>query len=282
LSQAKHEKLSTALVAAEATLVQKKAVLAGNIRTIYLQNQLSPIEVLASSGSISEFIDRQQYLSTLQESTGEIIGQITALKAQLESQRIEQEQLMAEQTVIRQGLQAQRTEVANLLAETEGQESAYQSRVASNSERVKQLKAQQAAYLEKLNGGGQYGGTGGYPAIWANACQDCLVDDWGMYNRECVSYSAWHRWANGKRMPYWGGRGNANQWPSNAMAAGILTNKTPAINSTAVFMGGPYGHVAQVIGIDGSMIKLAQYNADNTGRFSITTTHVNNIDWFIH
>ena len=31
-------------------------------------------------------------------------------------------------------------------------------------------------------------GNGGYPAVWANAPMDSLVDSWGMYNRECMSY----------------------------------------------------------------------------------------------
>jgi len=30
-----------------------------------------------------------------------------------------------------------------------------------------------------------------YPAKWKDVPQDSMFDDWGMYNRECVSFVAW-------------------------------------------------------------------------------------------
>ena len=38
---------------------------------------------------------------------------------------------------------------------------------------------------------------------------------------QCVSYTAWKVYQKNGYMPYWGGVGNANQWPGNADSAGI-------------------------------------------------------------
>ena len=67
-------------------------------------------------------------------------------------------------------------------------------------------------------------------------------------------------------MPYWGGRGNANQWPGNARAAGIGTGTTPRAGSVGVIMAGQYGHTVWVesVNSDGT-INISQYNYFNAG-----------------
>lgn len=103
-----------------------------------------------------------------------------------------------------------------------------------------------------------------YPAKWANPALDSVVDKWGMYNRECVSYTAWKVAESGRHMPHWGGRGNAYQWPANARGAGIPVSSSPRVGSVAVWgledIGG-VGHVAYVEATygDGSIL-ISQYN----------------------
>jgi surface antigen len=90
-----------------------------------------------------------------------------------------------------------------------------------------------------------------------------------MYNRECVSYTAWKVYSTYGYMPYWGGVGNANQWPGNAARAGIPTSSTPRVGSVAVWNVGYYGHVmwVEAVNADGS-IWISQYNYDFNGRYS--------------
>jgi surface antigen len=111
-------------------------------------------------------------------------------------------------------------------------------------------------------------GHGGYPAIWNNAGQDTLVDTWGMYNRECVSYAAWKVYQTYGYMPYWGGVGNANQWPGNAVRAGIPTGSTPRAGSVAISMAGGFGHAMWVEAVNGNTIYVSQYNYDLAGHYS--------------
>ena len=84
--------------------------------------------------------------------------------------------------------------------------------------------------------------------------QDTIADSWGMWNRECVSYTAWKVYQTYGYMPYWGGVGNANQWPGDAQAAHIPTGSTPRVHSVAISMGGAFGHATYVESVNGNSI----------------------------
>jgi len=110
---------------------------------------------------------------------------------------------------------------------------------------------------------------GGYPSKWdAPVRQDSLLDSWGMYNRECVSYTAWKVYQTFGNMPNWGGVGNANQWLADARRAGIATGSTPQVHSVAISMHGYYGHAMWVEQVSGNMIYVSQYNYDLHGNYS--------------
>jgi surface antigen len=108
-----------------------------------------------------------------------------------------------------------------------------------------------------------------YPNNWRSAPQDSMLDNWGMFNRECVSYTAWKVYESGRNMPYWGGSGNANQWPGDARAAGIPVDGNPKVGDVAIKPSGPYGHAMYVEHVysDGS-IYVSQYNAQLNGTYS--------------
>jgi surface antigen len=104
---------------------------------------------------------------------------------------------------------------------------------------------------------------------------DSVIDAWGMYNRECVSYTAFkvHQdylaGRNNRDMPYWGGIGNANQWDNNAYAYGIPVDNNPTPGAIAVSNSGFYGHVMYVESVNGDgTFNISQYNANLDGRYS--------------
>ena len=109
---------------------------------------------------------------------------------------------------------------------------------------------------------------GGYPAKWNDAPQDSMLDSWGMYNRECVSYAAWKVYQTYGYMPYWGGEGNANEWPRDAERSGIPIGTTPKVHSVAISMLGYYGHAMWVEAVNGDMVYVSQYNYDLNGHYS--------------
>jgi surface antigen len=93
-----------------------------------------------------------------------------------------------------------------------------------------------------------------------------------MYNRECVSYTAFRVAASGRYMPFWGGVGNANQWDDNARAIGIPVDSNPRAGDVAIKNSMPYGHAMYVESVNGNgTINISQYNAALDGRYSTNT-----------
>ena len=84
-----------------------------------------------------------------------------------------------------------------------------------------------------------------------------------MYICECVSYAAWKVFQTYGYMPYWGGRGNASQWPANASAAGYTVSSVPRAKSVGISQSGPYGHAVWVESVSGNRVYISQYNAAN-------------------
>ncbi len=119
---------------------------------------------------------------------------------------------------------------------------------------------------------------GGYPSFLYEPKQDSVVDPWGMYNRECVSYTAFKVNQKYGFMPNWGGRGNAFEWPDRAREMGIPVNNTPAVGSVLIWKNtGPNakehtwkGHSAFVEAIlsDGSLL-ISQMNFPGKAQYSV-------------
>ena len=112
---------------------------------------------------------------------------------------------------------------------------------------------------------------------------DSLVDSWGLYNRECVSYTAWKVWSTGRYMPYWGGRGNAKQWDDNARAEGIPVDGTPRAGDVAISNAGIYGHTMYVEEVyDDGSIRVSDYNQQWDGLYRMYTISAAKADTFVY
>jgi surface antigen len=283
-NNATQQKLTQQIADAKIQLATKKEILDENVRSIYQQSQISPLEMLASSKNFSDYVDRQQYLDRIKDHVQEAAAAIQKLKSDLEKQQVDVQNLIKQQSDLQTSLAIQQSEAQQLLADTRGQESAYAQQAAANNAHASELRAQQAAILAATFGGHASGGAacgGGYPGKWCNAPQDTLIDTWGMYNRECVSYTAFRVAASGRNMPYWGGRGNAKQWPGNAQGAGIPVDGSPRAGDVAISMAGPFGHAMYVESVSGGNINVSQYNYANNGEYSTMTIPASGL-YFIH
>ncbi len=248
----------------------QKAAMGQNFKSAYLEGDISSIEMVFSSKSISDYIDKQEYRNKIRESIQGALARIKQLKADLEKQKSNVEKVLNDQKAMRKRLVEQEAAKNALLEQTKGQEAEYQSMVGQKNSEIEELRAQQRAANLKFGGAANFEPRGGgYPSYWADPPMDSIVDDWGMYNRECVSYTAFRVAASGRYMPYWGGRGNANQWDDNARSAGISVDSTPQVGDVAVWSIGYYGHVMYVEAVygDGSIL-ISEYNYDWTGRYS--------------
>ena len=270
-NQAKSDDLQRQITEAQAELDRQKAILGENIKAMYLEGQISTLEMLASSKDLSDFVDKQEYRNSVSDKIKTTVQKITDLKQQLAKQKQEVEQLLVDQRAMNVQLDAQRAEQATLLAANESQQADLSAQIKSNNSQISDLRRQQAIENARYNIGSMKGdpNNGGYPTVWANAPQDSLIDNWGMYNRECVSFTAWKVWNSGRHMPYWGGYGNANQWDDNARAEGIPVDTNPREGDVAISNSGPFGHAMYVEAVGGNgTIYVSQYNAQLNGQYS--------------
>lgn len=281
----KSQRTAQAIADAQASMANQKSILSESIKAMYLGANVTPLEMLASSDSLSDFFDQQAYQDKIKDKVLGAMSEISTLKAKLEDEQAALKQFLADQENQKAQTQAKQAEANNLLAIASSNAAAADAQVRNSNAEILKLRAQQAAALAARfgNNGLLSGGTcgGGYPAIWCNAPQDSRVDNWGMYNRECVSYTAFKVWASGRNMPYWGGRGNANQWPANARAAGIPVDGNPRVGDVAISMLGPYGHAMYVEGVSGGNVFVSQYNFGNRGEYSTMTVPASGL-YFIH
>lgn len=277
LNEVKRDEIQSKIKIAEEELEKQKVLLGQNIKAIYVEGQTSTVVMLASSKDLSEFLDKQQYRETIQQKIKDTLDKINALKAQLKEQKSQIEQLLSDQQHMNEQLGTSQAEQSRLLAFTEEQKNQYTAQIRSNNSAIANLRAQQAALYAayaRRNGVRSYGvgeaGNGGYPSVWASAAQDTLVDDWGLYNRECVSYVAWKITNNGGHVPY--GLGNAADWVWRAERNQIPTGSTPKVGSAIVWESGDglgqLGHVAYVEAVNGDgSVEVSQYNVVH-GQFS--------------
>jgi surface antigen len=244
-------------------IAHHKAVLGQNIRAMYLEDEISTFEILASSNDLGSFMDKEQYRNEVKDKITQSIDKINELEKKLKK-------VIADQQAAQVQLNKQRAEQARLLALNKSQRAALDAKMKSNSSQISKLRAEQAAVNARLFGNGirHVADGSGYP--WAGVpFPNSMPDPWGMYKRQCVSYTAWKVANSGRHMPYWGGRGNANLWDDNARAAGIPVDRNPRVGDVAVSNSGTYGHVMYVEAVFGDgTIYVSQYNGNWTGRYS--------------
>ncbi len=284
LSQAKYDKISSDIAANQAKLDEQKIVLSANLKSMYLDSSITPIEMLASSSNISEFLDQQQYQDKIKTKIEEAMAQVQAIQASLEVQKSQISRILSDQKGQQAQLQQLQAEANALLVQAQQNAAAADAAVKANNSQLSGLKAQQQAILMAKFGNSLSGGAtcgGGYPGYLCNAAQDTVVDPWGMYNRECVSYTAFKVAQSGRRMPYWGGHGNANQWPDSARNAGIAVDGDPQVGDVAISLAGPFGHAMYVEAVSGGRIHVSQYNYGAPGTYSEMTISASGLS-FIH
>jgi peptidoglycan hydrolase CwlO-like protein len=239
---------------------------------LYVGQDVSELELIANAGSLSDLQTKTTNQEVVKGKLKQLSIEAKAAKAELEKEKRQLEvkqqdnqQRKADSESLRSGQQA-------FVNEWQGREASFAEQASVNQQiKDEEREKQRQANLSKGIGSGVVAGDpnhGGYPAYLDRACQDCLVDPWGMYNRECVSYTAWKVESTYGNMPYWGGRGNARQWIGNAQGAGIPTSSTPKVGSVGISTAGYYGHAVWVEAVSGGMVYISQYNAAMNGLYS--------------
>lgn len=297
INQDQQSKLQQQIADEQVQVDLKKQQLSATIKSMYIDGEATTIEQLATSKNLSDYVDKQIYRQIVQNQLNGMIKQIQDLQTQLKVKKAQTDALLVSEKDQSDQLDTDRYQQTQLLGYNESQQSQYNQQIQANQTLINQLQAK-IAQLNTPAGslaisGGRCGG--GYPQstpnslgqLWGcNYSKDYndYSDNWGLYNRECVSYTAFkvHEdyllGINTRDMPYWGGVGNAYQWIYDAENAGIPVDQTPTEHSIAIRpinsnYWGDVGHAMYVesVNSDGT-INVSQYNADLQGNYS-TVSH---------
>ncbi len=284
-SQAKQVALQQQMQAAQANLAQQKAVLAADIKAMYVNGQMTTVEELATSENLSDFVDAQTYRSAVQGQVQDTLTQITDLENQISSQQTQISQLLQTQQTQQSQLDSDETQQSQLLSYNQTQQTQYNQQITSDNADTNQLIAQLSA-LNDAGSSTEITGSlcgGGYPQktpsgtepgkYWGcDEPQDLTTDNWNMDNRECVSYTAYMVSTKyGISTSDWG---DAYQWITSAENAGYTVNQTPAVGAIAIrdidySDPGDVGHAMYVVAVGpgSDSITVDEYNEHYNGQF---------------
>jgi peptidoglycan hydrolase CwlO-like protein/surface antigen len=288
LSQAKFNKLTSDIAKNKEKLKDNQKALGDIIADLYVDGEVSPLEMLASSKNVGEYMDKNTYQSSVRDKLNSTINAIKDLKELLEHDQKEVKKVLDQQKAQQAALAAKEAQKQELLNQTRGSEAAYKQKVAQGQAQMAAVAAEQQAALARATGGGAYnygtigsfqfrnysgnmGCTGGYSYCGA---QDSYPDPWGLYNRECVSYTAWAAVTRfNKYVTNFAGAGNAYEWPSTTQSMGAYTDHNPSVGSVAILPPtpgfSPIGHAMLVESIQGGgWVHVSQYNFGGTGEYS--------------
>lgn len=285
--QTESERIQAEIVEKEAELAKQRNVLGDNIKAMYLEGDISTVEMLATSKNLSEYFDKQQYREMTSNNMKATLDKITALKAELQTKKEEVEKIIKQQEQLRTAAATQKAEQDRLLGFNKTQQSEFNNQIKDRQGRINELKRQQAIENARLFGGGSgMLGGGGYPWGLAPCVHtgqvegSCYNYDWGVNGnpwnwslggygyRNCTDWVAYRVKVDGKHVP--SGLGNAKLWDDRAPSYGLTVSSTPRVGAAAVSNSGYYGHVMYVESVNGDgSIVVSDYNRAGTGKYDM-------------
>ncbi len=123
------------------------------VRSAYQQGDTSTLEMLAQSDSLSDFVNKAQYLISTRQKITEVTAEIRSLKKSLDDKKTSLENNRRELEGSQQAISVERQKQSELLATTKGQESEYQAQVKETTAKKTALDSQIAALSRPRSGG---------------------------------------------------------------------------------------------------------------------------------
>lgn len=301
-SQKQEADLQAQIVQAQAELVQQKLTLADDLKSQYVNGTMSTAEMLATSKSLSVFVDAETYREAVQVKIQNTLNTITNLEATLTADQKQVETSLQTEKAQQAQLDGDRATEAHLLSLNQSQQASYNAQIKANQTQISKLRAEQAAANASIarsahvvgSSGGSGGlcdigsGNGGYPMAWCNVPQDSINDANGFPARECTSFAYWY-FTSVEGQTSFSVSGNAGWWweTSNypvteypdVKAGAIGVEPSSSLNAPVPSLhGGYYGHVMIVKALpntnypgygtvpDGYVL-VASMNEDEAGHF---------------
>lgn len=285
-NRAEQTKLDQEIAQDKQQIIQEKAVLGDDIKTMYVDGQMSTIEELATSNNLSDYVNKEEYRVQVQNKIQDTLDQINTLEKSLQKKQSQVKTLIENEQTQQDQVQSSQNQEDKLLAYNSDQQAAFNAQIANNRRNIGSLEAQLIALNTTSDSQVIASGTcgGSYPARavspygghWGcDYAQDGSLDNWKMDNRECVSYTAWmvHKLYHYNTT----GWGNAYQWIGEAESNGIPVSQTPQAGDIAIrdadwSVPGDVGHAMYVVSARSSSdITVWEYNEHYNGTWDERT-----------
>lgn len=283
LNSAEQARIRATIAANEQELARQRAILGENIRVAYVDGKITTIEMLATSKNLSDFVDKEEYRTTIKNKIQTTLAEINALQNKLKEDNARVTKLLEEQQQQRSVLANARGEQASMLSYNQSQQASYNQKTKDNQARIAALIAAQRRannstdggyYFLRFEGAAQAFNPANYPyknaGFSMSTAPGCVDNDgpdrWGYCTRQCVSYAAWAVEASGRDAPMY--YGNAKDWVAKAYARGVQVSRTPQPGDVAISTSGTWGHAMYVEKVEADRIYVSQYNAGLDGEFS--------------
>jgi peptidoglycan hydrolase CwlO-like protein len=163
----KQASLNQQIIQKQAELDHQRKVLGSDLKAMYVDDQMSTIEMLATSKNLSDYVDKEENRIVVQNKIQDTMAQIATLQKQLQEEKTQVDHLIEDQKSQQSSLSSAKAQQASLLAYNQSQQASYNAQITSNNAQVRKLRAQQEAAIAAALGGanvirgGACGGT--YP-----------------------------------------------------------------------------------------------------------------------
>ncbi len=148
---ARQNDLTTQIDAAQKKLEDQKSMLSANIRSMYIEGDISPLEMIASSKNLGDFVDKQEYRDRIKDSISTTMDEIEALKIQLDEQKREITRILDEQKTLRGTLDQKNNEAGAKLASVNQDKAAFDEQVKSKKIDIEKLQSEIRAAQSALS-----------------------------------------------------------------------------------------------------------------------------------
>lgn len=122
---AKQAAIQANIEANQRELERQRSILGENIRVMYVEGRITTIEMLATSKNLSDFVDKEEYRTTIKNKIQDTLKQIAQLQNELKEQKVQVERYLADQRSQQAQLSSARAEQANMLAYNQSQQATY-------------------------------------------------------------------------------------------------------------------------------------------------------------
>ncbi len=135
---------------AKEKLTQQKDLLSANIRSVYIEGDISPLEMIASSKNLSDFVDKQEYRDRIKTNITQTVKEIEVLKKELDQQQQEIAAILADQKTLKSSLDQKNSEAESKLNSVNQTKAGFDAQVNARQGDISSLQREVQAMQDAL------------------------------------------------------------------------------------------------------------------------------------